>query len=168
MIEGVRTVVYIKPDSFDSAANREMAAVVSRINSELSAQGEGYILIGPGRWGSSDELWAYRYTGRYIAGPSYCRGIAARLPYRAESGHSLLPQSNFVRGGVLYRRPGQRLRSLRQRIPRFAACRVREPLPAGSSFCQSSGGSYQRQTRSRCGDKAGYRCNSIEQLNNNV
>ncbi len=54
MIEGVRTVVYIKPDSFDSAANREMAAVVSRINSELSAQGEGYILIGPGRWGSSD------------------------------------------------------------------------------------------------------------------
>lgn len=54
MIEGVRTIVYIKPDSFDSAANREMAAVVSRINSELSAQGEGYILIGPGRWGSSD------------------------------------------------------------------------------------------------------------------
>lgn len=54
MIEGVRTIVYVKPEAFDSLANPSLALTVAKINAELAACGEGYILIGPGRWGTSD------------------------------------------------------------------------------------------------------------------
>ena len=54
MIEGVRTIVYVKPESFDSLINPSLALSVARINAEMARKGEGYILIGPGRWGTSD------------------------------------------------------------------------------------------------------------------
>ncbi|MDE6463487.1 MAG: PEP/pyruvate-binding domain-containing protein, partial [Muribaculaceae bacterium] len=54
MIEGVQTVVYVRPDSFDSSSNSSLVPVLQRINRELNSRGEGYVLIGPGRWGSSD------------------------------------------------------------------------------------------------------------------
>ncbi len=54
MIEGVRTIVYVKPDAFDSLATPSLALSVAKINEEMTARGEGYILIGPGRWGTSD------------------------------------------------------------------------------------------------------------------
>lgn len=55
MVEGVRTVVYVKPDSFNSQNNPEVAETLKQINSRLMAAGEPYLLIGPGRWGSSDS-----------------------------------------------------------------------------------------------------------------
>lgn len=53
-IEGVRHVVYIRPDTFNSLNNRALAAEIEKINRTFTERGEGYVLIGPGRWGSSD------------------------------------------------------------------------------------------------------------------
>lgn len=53
-VDDVHTVVYVRPDSFDSARNPQLAARLREINDSLAARGEHYILIGPGRWGSSD------------------------------------------------------------------------------------------------------------------
>ena len=53
-IEGVRHVVYIRPDTFNSLNNRTLAAEIEKINRMFTERGEGYVLIGPGRWGSSD------------------------------------------------------------------------------------------------------------------
>lgn len=53
-IEGVRHVVYIRPDTFNSLNNRALAAEIEKINHTFTERGEGYVLIGPGRWGSSD------------------------------------------------------------------------------------------------------------------
>jgi len=47
-------LVYIKPDSFDPAHSESMAHSVEKINSSLREENRNYILIGPGRWGSSD------------------------------------------------------------------------------------------------------------------
>ncbi len=55
MIEGVRTVVYVRPGNFDSSNNPALAQKIKAINADLSATGEGYVLVGPGRWGSSDS-----------------------------------------------------------------------------------------------------------------
>ena len=55
MIEGVRSVAYIKPQSFDSANNCDIVPVLARLNADFAARREGYVLIGPGRWGSSDS-----------------------------------------------------------------------------------------------------------------
>nr|MDE6323020.1 PEP/pyruvate-binding domain-containing protein [Paramuribaculum sp.] len=53
-IENVSTIVYIRPESFNSFSNPLTAREVEKINRDLTARGIPYILIGPGRWGSSD------------------------------------------------------------------------------------------------------------------
>ncbi len=53
-LEGVSTVVYVKPETFDSLRNPEVAVELNRLNREMVDRNEPYILIGPGRWGSSD------------------------------------------------------------------------------------------------------------------
>lgn len=52
-IGGVRDVIYLKPQTFDTAHTQEMAAQLKARNAQLRGQGEGYILLGFGRWGSS-------------------------------------------------------------------------------------------------------------------
>lgn len=54
-VDDIHCVVYVRPDTFDSACNTEVAARLRAINDEFAARGEHYILIGPGRWGSSDS-----------------------------------------------------------------------------------------------------------------
>ncbi|RXP54283.1 phosphoenolpyruvate synthase [Lutibacter sp. HS1-25] len=46
--------VYVKPDTFNSANTRQIAVAVEAINKKFIAQNKKYILVGPGRWGSSD------------------------------------------------------------------------------------------------------------------
>lgn len=53
-INGMSHIVYISPDKFNSLKTEEMAAEIAEINAEFKAKDEGYLLIGPGRWGSSD------------------------------------------------------------------------------------------------------------------
>ncbi len=50
----IQDLVYVKPETFNSANTRKIAAAVERINKKFSKLDEHYILIGPGRWGSSD------------------------------------------------------------------------------------------------------------------
>lgn len=52
-IEGVQDVVYIKQSAWDVLRTREMAAQVSEINSRMQASRGRYVLIGYGRWGTS-------------------------------------------------------------------------------------------------------------------
>ena len=53
-IDGISTIIYVKPENFDSLKNTDVARELHTINREMAERGEGYILIGPGRWGSSD------------------------------------------------------------------------------------------------------------------
>lgn len=52
--DSVQTVVYIRPERFTQMRNQETAREIAEINRRFADSGEGYILIGPGRWGSSD------------------------------------------------------------------------------------------------------------------
>ncbi len=52
--EGICDFVYVKPDTFNSTNTREIATAVERINKEFIEKNKHYILVGPGRWGSSD------------------------------------------------------------------------------------------------------------------
>ncbi len=54
VIQDVSDVIYVKPKSFDAAYTREIATGIEKRNAEMMREGRGYILIGPGRWGSSD------------------------------------------------------------------------------------------------------------------
>lgn len=55
VIKGIYDLVYIKPDSFNPADNKEIAVEIEKINARFVREGTNYILIGPGRWGSADS-----------------------------------------------------------------------------------------------------------------
>ncbi len=54
IVEGVRDVVYVKPDRFEACHTRAIADEIARVNLDLVERGVPYLLIGFGRWGSSD------------------------------------------------------------------------------------------------------------------
>jgi CheY-like chemotaxis protein len=54
IIENIYDLVYIKPDKFESSATKIIAKEVEQLNQQFAAEKRNYILMGPGRWGSSD------------------------------------------------------------------------------------------------------------------
>jgi CheY-like chemotaxis protein len=53
-INGICDLIYVKTENFTAAKNQEIAAKLNEINDGFLKEGKNYILIGPGRWGSSD------------------------------------------------------------------------------------------------------------------
>jgi hypothetical protein len=64
----VRHVLYVKPDSFDKSSTGRMAAEIAEINRKLESEGTDYVLIGFGRWGSSDPWLGIPVTWGQISG----------------------------------------------------------------------------------------------------
>ena len=99
--DNIRHIVYVRPESFDSMKNPETAAEIESINKEFAARGEGYILIGPGRWGSSDSAlgvpvkWPQISAARLI--------VESALPgYRIEPSQGTHFFQNLTSFGVGY------------------------------------------------------------------
>lgn len=53
-IDAINSIVYVPADRFDSTKTREIAREIEDINRRFLDSDKNYILIGPGRWGSSD------------------------------------------------------------------------------------------------------------------
>ena len=53
-VKDIQHLVYIKPDSFDASKSKEIAEEVGKLNERMLKENKNYVLIGPGRWGSSD------------------------------------------------------------------------------------------------------------------
>jgi len=47
-------VIYVKTEAFNASKNPLIAREIEQLNSQFVAAGTHYVLIGPGRWGSSD------------------------------------------------------------------------------------------------------------------
>ena len=56
LVEGVHDVVYVVPEKFDKMKTKLIAAEVNEINAKMKKDGTSYILMGPGRWGTSDPF----------------------------------------------------------------------------------------------------------------
>ena len=54
IITDVQDIVYIKTENFSAANNQLIADEVEHINRGFLQRGDHYVLVGPGRWGSSD------------------------------------------------------------------------------------------------------------------
>lgn len=55
VFKGIKDIVYVKPESFNAMNNKQLAIEVEKINSIFTGRNRGYVLIGPGRWGSTDS-----------------------------------------------------------------------------------------------------------------
>ncbi len=54
-IKDLHDIVYVKTESFDPAKNTQVAKIISEMNNKFLNENKNYILIGPGRWGSTDH-----------------------------------------------------------------------------------------------------------------
>lgn len=52
--KGIQDLVYVKPESFNAAKNKSVAVEIETINNQFVRNGRSYVLVGPGRWGSTD------------------------------------------------------------------------------------------------------------------
>ncbi|MDE6527828.1 MAG: PEP/pyruvate-binding domain-containing protein, partial [Muribaculaceae bacterium] len=66
--DNVTHILYVRPETFSSLRNTAIAAEIAGINRQFVEKGEGYILIGPGRWGSSDNALGVPVKWADIAG----------------------------------------------------------------------------------------------------
>lgn len=68
IIENISDVVFVKPESFDKQYTKRIAEEVDLINKELLNKKLPYLLIGFGRWGSSDPWLGIPVEWGQIAG----------------------------------------------------------------------------------------------------
>lgn len=54
IINDVHDIIYVKSESFNASNNQLIAYEIEKINRQFTGTDQGYILVGPGRWGSSD------------------------------------------------------------------------------------------------------------------
>jgi hypothetical protein len=71
-------VVFLPPDRFDQAQTRATAAELAGINDRLVNEGRRYLLIGFGRWGTSDAWLGVPVTWGQISGAAVI--VEATLP----------------------------------------------------------------------------------------
>ncbi|HKK61636.1 MAG TPA: PEP/pyruvate-binding domain-containing protein, partial [Bacteroidales bacterium] len=55
-IDDINDVIYVKPETFDKTRTKDIAAELEDFNKKMKKQGRHYILLGPGRWGTSDPF----------------------------------------------------------------------------------------------------------------
>lgn len=53
-VENIRDIVYVRPQGFDPARNKQTVRMIADLNDRFLKEKRNYILIGPGRWGSAD------------------------------------------------------------------------------------------------------------------
>ena len=72
MMDNITAIVSVKPDRFSYSNNSLIAREIEKINARFIAENRNYILIGPGRWGSTDTAlgipvkWAHIAAARLI------------------------------------------------------------------------------------------------------
>ncbi|MDL2214672.1 phosphoenolpyruvate synthase [Dysgonomonas sp. OttesenSCG-928-M03] len=54
VIDDIYDIVYVKSENFDASNNQFIAYEIEKLNKHFVEAGREYILVGPGRWGSSD------------------------------------------------------------------------------------------------------------------
>lgn len=67
-IKEISDLVYVIPEKFDPLKTREIAEEIGELNARLRAEGRSYIVLGPGRWGSSDPALGIPVKWHHING----------------------------------------------------------------------------------------------------
>lgn len=101
LMENVKTVVYVRSEGFDPAGNVALAQDVEAVNRMLTESNRPYVLVGPGRWGSSDSALGIPVRWPQIAGARVIVEYAMR-GYRIEPSQGTHFFQNLTSFGVGY------------------------------------------------------------------
>ncbi len=101
VLPDVCDVVYVKTEGFSAAHNPQVADEIESVNRKLVAEGRPYILIGPGRWGSSDPWLGIPVKWPHISGAKVI--VEAGLSnYRIDPSQGTHFFQNLTSFGVAY------------------------------------------------------------------
>lgn len=90
----VSDLIYVKPETFTNLMTREIAAEIGELNLKLKEEGRFCMIIGPGRWGSSDPFlgipvkWNHISHSKAIIEAAY-GGFSADPSYGTHFFHNL-------------------------------------------------------------------------------
>lgn len=56
LVEGVTDMIYVREENFDNSYTLQIAEEIGQLNSILKAEKRHCVLLGPGRWGTSDQF----------------------------------------------------------------------------------------------------------------
>ncbi len=127
-------VVFVPPEAFDPAATPAIAKELEKINRELVAAGRNYVLIGFGRWGTSDPSLGIPVAWGQISGARVI--VEATLPgrpARPQPGLALLSQRAQLPGALPLARAPRTVRNrlvVVDRATRRTIGRTRDPRAA--------------------------------------
>lgn len=94
-------VVYVRPECWDAAQSNAIRREIADINAHMTEEGRHYILIGPGRWGSSDSWLGISVKWPEISHASVI--VEASLPgYQIEPSQGTHFFQNLTSFGVAY------------------------------------------------------------------
>lgn len=68
VVEGLRDIIWVDPERFDKFETASLATRIEALNERLRAQQGKYVLVGPGRWGSSDRHLGIPVSWSMISG----------------------------------------------------------------------------------------------------
>ena len=102
IVDDVSDVVYVKYDNhFTAMNNPAVAADIERINRQMIDEGHGYVLIGPGRWGSSDPWLGVPVKWPHISAAKVIVEVALKN-YRVDPSQGTHFFQNLTSFGVGY------------------------------------------------------------------
>ena len=55
VMDDIHDIIYVKTDGYSASNNPTIAREIEKINQRFLNEGKNYVLVGPGRWGSSDN-----------------------------------------------------------------------------------------------------------------
>lgn len=55
IMEDIYDIIYVKTDGYNAGNNPTIAYEIEKLNRKFLDEGKHYVLVGPGRWGSSDS-----------------------------------------------------------------------------------------------------------------
>jgi len=67
LYDNITDIVYVKPEVFDASKTMQIADLLEQVNDNFKKEEKNYILVGPGRWGSSDSWLGIPITWSQIS-----------------------------------------------------------------------------------------------------
>ncbi len=102
VMEDVQDVVYVKfDDQYSAMHNYDVAGDIERLNKKFLAQGGNYVLVGPGRWGSSDHYLGIPVKWPHISAARVIVEVALKN-YRVDPSQGTHFFQNLTSFGVGY------------------------------------------------------------------
>ena len=102
IVDDLVDVVYVKTDDqFTAQYNPEIAREIEEMNRKFVEEGRGYVLVGPGRWGSSDPWLGIPVKWPHISGARLIAEVALKN-YRVDPSQGTHFFQNLTSFGVGY------------------------------------------------------------------